>query len=371
MDYHDTEARGLTLRVTPNGVKTWTVMYRHRGKLRRLTLGDADAIPLADARDRARDAVRDASKGADPATEKKQAKQAKTIGDLAAEYIERHAKRKKRSWREDNRILRAEVLPEWKNRAIKDIKRRDVRLLVEGIADRGAPIMANRTAALLSKVFRFALDDELIEASPAVKISRPGAEQKRDRVLSDAELRALWAVWDGLSPEMAASFRLRLLTAQRGGEVAAMRWKDVDIESGWWTVPATAAKNKLAHRVPLSASALAIVKALWATAAKDAVYVLAGARGKRQQSEAAATFGVLDFRGHDLRRTAASLMTGGGISRLVVGKILNHVEKDITAVYDRHGYDAEKQSALTWWDTKLAAILANKTATVLPFQRGA
>ena len=231
--------------------------------------------------------------------------------------------------------------------------------------------MANRTTALLSKLFKFALDDELIEASPAVRISRPGAEQKRDRVLSDDELRTLWVVWDGLSSEMAAHFKLRLITAQPGGEVAAMRWKDVDLKAGWWTVPAGVAKNKLAHRVPLSASALTILKALRATAAKDAVYVLAGARGKRQQSEAAATFGVPDFRGHDLRRTAASLMAGGGISRLVIGKILNHVEKDITAVYDRHGDDAEKQAALTWWDTKLAAILANKTATVLPFQRGA
>ena len=257
------------------------------------------------------------------------------------------------------------------DRAIEDIKRRDVRLLVKAIADRGAPIMANRTTALLSKLFKFALDDELIEASPAVRISRPGAEQKRDRVLSDDELRTLWVVWDGLSSEMAAYFRLRLITAQPGGEVAAMRWKDVDLEAGWWTVPAGVAKNKLAHRVPLSASALTILRALRATAAKDAVYVLAGARGKRQQSEAAATFGVPDFRGHDLRRTAASLMAGGGISRLVIGKILNHVEKDITAVYDRHSYDAEKQAALTWWDTKLAAILANKTATVLPFQRGA
>ena len=186
-----------------------------------------------------------------------------------------------------------------------------------------------------------------------------------------SELRTLWAVWDGLSPVMAAYFRVRLLMAQRGGEVAAMRWKDVDPDAGWWTIPATVAKNKLAHRVPPSGSALTILKALRATAAKDAVYVLAGARGKRQQSEAAETFGVADFRGHDLRRTAASLMAGGGISRLVIGKILNHVEKDITAVYDRHGYDAEKQSALVWWDTKLAAILKNKAATVLPFQRGA
>ena len=98
--------------------------------------------------------------------------------------------------------------------------------------------------------------------------------------------------------------------------------------------------------------------------------MLAGARGKRQQSEAAATFTVEDFRGHDLRRTAASAMTGGGVPRLTVGKVLNHAETGVTAVYDRHGYDAEKQAALTWWDAKLTAILENERSKVLPFARG-
>ena len=80
------------------------------------------------------------------------------------------------------------------------------------------------------------------------------------------------------------------LTAQRGGEVAAMRWRDVDIEQGWWTIPAAGSKNKLAHRVPLTAPALSIISALLATAKADEEYVLAGARGKREQAEAAALF---------------------------------------------------------------------------------
>jgi integrase len=100
------------------------------------------------------------------------------------------------------------------------------------------------------------------------------------------------------------------------------------------------------------------------------VYVLNGARDKRQQAEAAATFTVQDFRGHDLRRTAASIMASGGISRLTISKILNHVERSITAVYDRHSYDAEKRAALDWWDIKLGAILGGAgAARVLPFGR--
>ena len=162
--------------------------------------------------------------------------------------------------------------------------------------------------------------------------------------------------------------------------MADMRWPDVDLTAGWWTIPSSHAKNKLAHRVPLSPSVVTLLTTLKAAAAEEAVYVLAahhrvagaGARGKRQQAEAAATFTVPDFRGHDLRRTAASLMTGGGVSRLIVSKILNHAERGVTAVYDRHSYDDEKRSALDWWAARLHAILSHPHGgAVLPFARRA
>src|SRR5262249_55054931 len=100
-------------------------------------------------------------------------------------------------------------------------------------------------------------------------------------------------------------------------------------------------------------------------------YVLEDGRGKKQAAAATKTFGVADFRGHDLRRTAASMMASGGVPRLTISKILNHVETGVTAVYDRHSYDAEKQAALPWWDRKLAAILEENddASKVLPFAR--
>ena len=129
---------GLALRVTENGAKSWTILYRHRGRLRRLTLGSVAVIDLAYAREQAKEKLRAANKGADPASEKHERRRAKTIGDLATDYIERHAKRKKRSWKDDDRMLRTEVLPDWEHKAIEDIKRRDVRGLVDAIAERGA-----------------------------------------------------------------------------------------------------------------------------------------------------------------------------------------------------------------------------------------
>jgi integrase len=372
MEYFDAQMPGLALRVTEKGAKTWSVMYRHRGRLRRLTLGTAigrTAMSLADARDRARDTLIAARDGADPATEKQDGRKAETIGDLADLYIERWAKPRKRSWKADRNLLDHKVLPKWKHRAIVDITRRDVRDLVDGVAAAGAPIVANRVAALLSKMFGFALDRELVEASPAVRIPRPGQEQQRDRVLTEDELRTLWGQFSALPAEMGAYFKLRALTAQRGGEVAAMTWSDVDLESGWWTVPSAVAKNKLAHRVPLSPTACNLLAAILQTARTDATYVLEGARGKRQQAEAAATLTVENFRGHDLRRTAASMMAAGGIQRLTIGKLLNHVERSVTAVYDRHGYDPEKQAAIAWWDAKLASIIDPKAGAVLAFAR--
>jgi integrase len=378
VEYFDENVTGLALRVTESGAKSWTVLYRHRGRLRRLTLGSVDVLTLAQARERARDELYAANKGADPATVKQSGRRAETIGDLATLYIDKWARPRKRSWKADRNLLDRKVLPKWRHRAIVDIKRTDVRQLVEGVAEAGAPVVANRVAALLSKMFSFALDRDLIEVSPATRIPRPGREQARDRVLSDAEIRLLWMAWDALPEPMAAFYRLRLLTAQRGGEVANMRWQDVDLESCWWTIPAAVSKNKLAHRVPLNDSAAAILASLLTKAAKDQVFVLgawqrvngAGARGRRQRANAAATFPVEDFRGHDLRRTAASLMASGGIPRLTISKILNHVERTVTAVYDRHSYDPEKLAALTWWDTKLGSILKNnQSGMLIPFAR--
>jgi len=134
VEYLDRKVPGLALRVTPQGAKSWTIRYRHRGRLRRLTLGDVDVIPLADARERARDELHAASKGADPATVKQSGKKAETVGELAAVYIEKWAKPRKRSWRADDNLLRRKVLPKWRHRAIVDITRQDVRQLVEPAA---------------------------------------------------------------------------------------------------------------------------------------------------------------------------------------------------------------------------------------------
>jgi len=234
----------------------------------------------------------------------------------------------------------------WGSRKVKDIQRRDVRELLDEIAAR-APIMANRTLALVRKMFTFAIEHDWLEANPCQMIKRFAPERQRDRVLSEDEVRALWKAPDSEGAIIAAVFRFRLLTAQRGGEVLGAAWDEMDLTSGWWTISAARSKNGLAHRVPLSPQALKVLKPLRSVAG-DSPWVFPSPK-KQGASIAHAQKAIerivqrsgVDFRGHDLRRTAASLMVGVGVPRLVVSKILNHVETGVTAVYDRHSYDIE------------------------------
>jgi len=123
-----------------------------------------------------------------------------------------------------------------------------------------------------------------------------------------------------------------------------MQWSELDLENKVWTIPAEKAKNGLAHRVPLSDSAIAVIRAL---DGKRKTFVLDGARGRRQKYQAADKCGIDNFTPHDLRRTAASMMGSGRVARLIISKVLNHKDKGVTAIYDRYGYDQEKREALT------------------------
>jgi integrase len=270
-DYWDQSLPGFGLRASFGGKKVWVVRYRIHGRLRRLTLGSHTILGLADARQRAKTALLQVSAGADPARAKRASRTAETFGDLATEFIERHAKPKKVTWKDDQRTLNAELLPQWKHVALKELRRRDIRDLVHRIAERPAPIMANRVLALVRKMLNFAIECEWIEANPAALIPKPGKERSRDRVLNHDELRLFWVETDKEPAPVRAWLRLRLLTAQRGGEVLRIRWSDVDLVSKWWTIPSEMAKNKLSHRVPLNPTAVTLLRELRAAAPLDQV----------------------------------------------------------------------------------------------------
>jgi integrase len=221
--------------------------------------------------------------------------------------------------------------------------------------------MANRTFEVARKMFSFALARDLIEASPFQGVSKPSAEHQRERVLSEDEIRAVWKAIQAEPITLAATLKLRLLTGQRGGEVFAMRWADLDLKSGWWVIPGEFTKNGHEHRVPLSAPVIGIITEL-EKLRQDPIWVFPGNRSSnvtylwRLADRVRKASGV-DFVPHDLRRTAASQMAAIGIGRLIISKILNHTDPSVTAVYDRHSYDAEKRRALDVWAERMTAIV--------------
>lgn len=367
---------GMGLRVSPKGRKSFVYMYRFGGTARMMTLGDYPRMGLAAANRARSEAAELLERGIDPGAKlvahKKAERAAETVQELADEYIEKYAKPRKRTWKKDDLILKKDVLPAWGKRKAKEITRRDVVLLLDTVLDRGAEIQANRTLAAIRKMFNFALGRSIVEFNPCAGIAAPSPERQRNRMLAEKEIRTVWMTLDTLPITEAAraATRLILLTAQRPGEVASAHWQDIDLDTGWWTIPAERAKNKLPHRVALSKLALDLLQARNDIAEDEAVYVFPAPRKagchmdvsviERALKENMETFGIEKFVPHDLRRTAASHMTGMGISRLVVSKILNHVESGITAVYDRHSYDAEKRNALDSWALKLQKIVTGK-----------
>jgi integrase len=395
-------------------VKQWTLRYRTQGKQRRLVLGefgDHPKLTLSKAREAAERHRPKIREGADPVADRVAAKAipVDTVGALAEEYVSKHVQIRHRRPDEEERILNVYILPEWKKRSVRGLTRRDVRTLVEAIAERGAPVMANRVLAVVRRMLNFGVRRDWIDANPASLITKPGAENARDRVLSDDELRAVWAVlgrfpathekqapgrkrathdadqqpFCPITPALAAVQRVRLLTAQRGGEVVAMRWQDLDLTTpAWWTIPATLAKNGQTHRVPLTSDVVKIIKGQASDGEPQPdAYVFAHLgesvkdRAKKAGAALSRTLGF-QFRGHDLRRTAATRMAEAGVPRQHISAVLNHVQAGPTAtrVYDRYSYDAEKRAALETWAKQLSRILVDTPRTgaaIVPMRKRA
>jgi integrase len=357
---------GFGIRVAPSGRKSWLWLYRYQGRSRRMTLGTFPQLGLHEAHLKHAEAKRLLSMGIDAGASelarKESERRASTVAVLADEYLTRHAMPNKKSWKEDRRILNKDVLPAWGKRKAKDITRRNVIALLDGIRDRGAPIAANRALALVKRLFRFAVERDILDTSPVVAI-RAAKESPRDRMLTESELTTLVQGLEAAkgAPLAKLALKFQLLTAQRKGEVMAAEW--VHMEGDSWTLPATHTKNGKAHVIPLSPQALKVLEAIKALSSNSPfLFSGKGTNGRMtihtldRLLRCNNYFGLPRFTPHDLRRTAASHMTALGIPRLVVAKILNHSDTAVTAIYDRHSYTEEKRNALEIWARKVEAL---------------
>lgn len=366
--YEMWEGNGFGIRVFPTGKKSWVFMYRFNGKAKRITFGNYPELSVAEAHAAHGKALADLEKGIDVGaslvTANHDNRHAPTVNNLINEYLEKWAKPRKRSWKEDERILKKDVVPLFGDRKAKDLTKRNIIVLLDTVLERGSPIAANRTLAVVRRMFNFAVERDIITFTPCYGVKAPTKENRKDRVLSEDEIKSFWhGLKNANMFEISKlALKLQLVTGQRKGEIVSAEWSEIDLANGWWTIPAVKAKNANLHRVPLTNLAKEILHELksltngskWLfPSPKGDGHIIPTTIDHALRNNFDKFDSVKPFTPHDLRRTAASHMTALGVSRLVVSKLLNHADRTVTAIYDRHSYDNEKKQAMDAWSAKL------------------
>ena len=388
----DPALSGLYLVVQKTGVKSWALRYRFAGKPAKLTLGRWPMMGLAEARSAASEALEKIERGKNPAVEKKATKAAKLeaqlsdrdkVRTLIAQYHRRHL-----STLKSGDVVRREldrfVVAAWGERDLHDITRRDVIDLLDGIADSGRVVTANRVRAYLNKFLSWAVERDILPMSPATGVKPVAKEASRERVLTDDELRWFWAACEAEGFPWGPMGKVLLLTGQRLNEVAQMTRGE--LQGDLWHLPAERTKNGRAHDVPLSGAAQAVLAEVAAVAIGDGPFLftttgrtpvsgffkarahLAAAMEALAAKERGQPVAIPRWTFHDLRRTAATGMARLGIAVRVTEAVLNHVSGTgggIVAVYQRHDYADEKRQALAAWASLVAELVKGKPANVV------
>jgi len=387
----DPALSGLYLVVQASGVKSWALRYRFGGKPAKLTLGRWPLMGLAEARAGASEALDKIERGKNPAIEKKATKAAKAeaqlserdkIKTLIAQFDKRHLSGLK-SGDMVRRELDRFVVAQWGERDIHDITRRDVIDLLDGIADSGRVVTANRVRAYLSKFLNWAVERDILPMSPATGVKPVAKETSRDRVLNEDEIRWFWAACEAEGFPWGPLGKVLLLTGQRLNEVAQIT--EGEIRGDLWHLSADRTKNGRAHDVPLSGAVCAILGAVERIEGRPGLYFtttgtspvsgffkgrvhLAEAMEEIAAKERGEPVAIPRWTFHDLRRTAATGMARLGIAVRVTEAVLNHVSGTgggIVAVYQRHDYADEKRQALEAWARFVLSLVEGKAENVV------
>jgi integrase len=414
--YIRSEGNGFTIRVMPSGVKTWLYVYAIDDKRREMNLGSYPDVTLETARGKFEEAKKKVKNSIDPMAEKEQATQerrnAPTIKDLCDDYIKRYAKKFKRSWAKDEQVLNRDVIPAWGKRKAKEISKRDVNLLMETIIERGSPIMANYVYAVTRKMFNWAIEQDILETTPFLGTKLPSLKNERKRTLTESEILSFWKSLDrtdlNMSDNVRRCLKLILLTGQRPNEVGGMHTDEIN--GRWWTIPVARQKvskkmegKREPHKVYLTDTAIELIgnlkridkdsgeevdrgfifptpikkydaplgeTALAVAVGRNLAAPLKDKKGKplfdKEGKPATENLlGIEHFTPHDLRRTCATGMGGLRIMDEVIDAVLCHVKQGIIGVYNRHGYEKEKQQALEAWERKLNSIITGKECKVI------
>lgn len=366
--------KGFGIRITPSGTKSFVYKYDFDGQDRWITFGQYPKMRLAEALKRYADALAKVEEGEDPADENVIANEAKrktlTVRQLANQYIEKYAKPNKRSWKEDERILENDVLGRWGGKRVSKITRRHVTELLDDIVARGAPVQANRTLAVVRRMFNFAVDRHEITSSPCDRIRPPSPESSKDRYLTLDEIKRFWISLRSapLHRQTKLALMLGLVTLQRPGEVIGLNKRELDLKARTWTIPGERTKNKRPHLVPLSSLAIEILSELMKDVGENGFLFpgkgmsdhLTASTLSRAVSRNLEHFEVAKFTPHDLRRTGSTQLARFKVPRFERDRVLNHTDQTIGAVYDLYEYEDEKRAVLNMWSDIIRRCVGSK-----------
>lgn len=393
-DFFDETVSGLALRVTEKGHRSWSYLFTspRDGKRARATIGTYPATSLAAARGKALEARGHVEAGNDPRLVLAgQATAGMTVAGVVDAYLADPEKAALRSKAEIDRRLRKNVLPIIGAVKLAELRRRDVRNVTDAILKRGRKVEATRVFEDVRAIVRWAVQNEYLDANPLDGMGKPAEATSSNRVLSEDEIRSLWA---GLPEALSRSVqcqrivKLCLVTGQRVGEVAGIVRAELDLAAREWRLPGSRTKNGHAHVVPLSDLALAIIKEAMTDIVARSESIFPCGEGSLSPVAVARTilraneiskerplgrFGIAPWSAHDLRRTALTGMARLGVAPIVLGHVANHrttTRAGVTlTVYALYTYDKEKRAALDLWASRLTGLVGGSAARVLPLRR--
>ncbi|VXC77794.1 Integrase [Pseudomonas sp. 9AZ] len=392
--------------------KSFILLYSFHGRPRRLTLGNYPDLSLSAARTRAAKAIELLKQGIDPGQQKVvelvEYRSSPTFAEAVESYLV-WAQANKKSWAEDERMLRREFVPHLGDMKIRDVVRKQVLALLDEKA-RTAPVQANRLLAVIRKMFNFCVEREIIDATPLVQMKHVAKESPRERSLNRHEL--VWFLNRLTESTLTQSTRfallLSLMLAQRSGRIVEMRWVDIDLDDAIWDRSGKFEKNNNPVAIPLSEDVMGILNYLrerqvqkvvalnperWASSRVPpgpGQFVFPGRLPVKPQTQPSLNRAMRRFYDdyvkdaarvqedallrvadgyprptvHDLRRTATTHMSSKGLGKDARSRILNHKDLSVDAIYDRYAYFDEKSVALTEWHEFLRGLLRREFGDV-------
>jgi integrase len=371
----DTELPGFGLRLQ-GSKRTYVAQYRSNGHTRRPTIGPVDRLTTTQAREAARKLLAKVSLGHDPQGEKaaQRLRAALTFVKVAEAYIAA----KQDEWRPASLraykryLLAGAYFRPLHAMALDEIKHPDVAARLSAITRGHGAHTASAARRAIAAMFKWAMEEGWCGSNPVIGTRRPAEAPARDRVLSDAELVAIWRACDGCDDDFSRIVRLLILLGSRRQEVGGMRWSELDLDAGTWILPAARSKNHRAHTVALPPTALAIIRA-WLRLDRDCLFGDRSERGftiwdtekvalNRRLGDA-----VQPWRLHDLRRTTATRMADIGIEPHHIEACLNHYSNrsGVAGIYNRSTYDRAVKAALLRWDAHVLALVEGRASKVV------